>query len=66
MNSGKLTVREKQVLLMVCMEKTAGQIAEALHISASTVYTLRRHLLLKTGSRNKIGLVKYALRNNII
>jgi len=63
MVSHKLSEREIQVLLMVCMDKSAEEISKTLNISTNTVYTHRKNILSKTGSKNKIGLVKFALKN---
>lgn len=62
----KLTLREFEVLQMICEEHTSYEIAQQLSLSPRTVEGYRNSLLSKTGSRNTVGLVKYALRNQII
>ncbi|HEU4717035.1 MAG TPA: LuxR C-terminal-related transcriptional regulator [Bacteroidia bacterium] len=62
----QLSPRELEILVLVCSDKSSREIAEELCISAATVDTHRKALLRKTGSKNKIGLVKFALRNRLI
>ncbi|HTL82594.1 MAG TPA: helix-turn-helix transcriptional regulator [Bacteroidia bacterium] len=62
----RLSNREIQILLLVCNEHSAEEIGKKLNISIGTVYTHRKNLLAKTGARNKVGLVKYAIRNELI
>jgi len=65
-SSGDLTERELEVLKLICRELTNKEIAEKLYISIRTVDAHRRNLLQKTGARNTAGLVKYAVRNNLV
>ena len=60
-----LSTREQQVLTLICQEFTSKEIAEKLFISARTVEGHRRSLQEKTGSRNIVGLVLYAVKNGI-
>ncbi len=59
----KLSIRETEVLTMLCNQLTNKEIAEKLNISFRTVETYRLSLLEKTNSKNVIGLVVYAIRN---
>lgn len=59
----KLTPREIDVLKLICEELTTAEIAERLFVSVNTVESHRKNLLNKTGSKNAIGLVKFALEN---
>ncbi|MFV8440569.1 response regulator [Flavobacterium sp. LB2P44] len=61
-----LTVRETEVLKLICSQKSTVEIAEELFISPRTVEGHRNNLLLKTESRNIAGLVVYAVQNEII
>lgn len=61
----RLTPREKEVLKLICEENTTQQIADQLFISFNTVETHRKNLLHKTGSRNSLGLFKFALDNKL-
>ena len=60
-----LTEREVEILELICREHTNQDIADMLHISVRTVDAHRRNLLQKTGAKNTVGLVKYAIKNNI-
>ncbi len=59
-----LTQREKEVLLLICKELTAKEIADRLFISERTVNHHRANLMEKIGARNTVGLVKYAIENH--
>lgn len=61
-----LSRREIEVLILVCKEYSNIQIAEKLFVSVSTVETHRKNLIARLGVNNTVGLVKYALRNNLI
>ncbi|MFV8368016.1 response regulator [Flavobacterium sp. LB2R40] len=61
-----LTVRETEVLKLICSQKSTVEIAEELFISPRTVEGHRNNLLLKTESRNIAGLVVYAVQNEIM
>ncbi|HEY1039070.1 MAG TPA: response regulator transcription factor [Bacteroidia bacterium] len=61
-----LTARETDILKIICEGKTNKEIAEQLHISASTVDFHRGNIYTKTKSKNVTDLVKYAIKNGII
>jgi DNA-binding NarL/FixJ family response regulator len=58
--------RELEVLTLICQEYTSKEIGEKLYISARTVEGHRRSLQEKTGARNIVGLVLYAVRNGMV
>jgi len=60
-----LSARERQVLTLICQEHTSKEIAEKLYISSRTVEGHRRSLQEKTGSKNLVGLVLYAVKNGM-
>ena len=62
----KLSRREKEVLRLIMDECTTQEIAEKLFISFGTVETHRRNMLIKTGARNTVGLVKMALDYDLL
>jgi DNA-binding NarL/FixJ family response regulator len=62
----EISERELQVLQLICLEKTATEIADTLLISARTVEGHKRKLLDKTGTKNVAGLVLFAVKNNLI
>lgn len=61
----KLTVRELEILRLICNEMTNIEIAKELYISTRTVDVHRQNLLDKTGARNSVGLVIFAIKNNL-
>ncbi len=61
-----LTRRETEVLRLIAMEYTGKEIAEQLHISINTVETHRKNLLRKLKAKNTAGLVRYAMRHDLI
>ncbi|CAH0995709.1 Oxygen regulatory protein NreC [Emticicia aquatica] len=61
-----LSPREIEVLKLVCQEYSSADIAAKLFLSVGTVDTHRKNILIKLGVNNTVGLVKYALKNNII
>lgn len=65
-NEVKLTDREKDILELICRELTTQQIAQKLDVSTHTVETYRKNLLAKTGAKNSVGLLKFALDNNLM
>lgn len=62
----KISEREMEVLELICQEFTSKEIAEKLFISYRTVEGHRRSLQEKTGSRNIVGLVMYAVKNGLV
>ena len=61
-----ITTREKEVLQLICQQKSTAEIAKELFISPRTVEGHRNNLLLKTESKNMAGLVVYAIQNQLI
>lgn len=61
-----LSEKEIEILKLICKQKTTGEIANMLKVSPRTVDGHRNRLLLKTGAKNVVGLVLYALENNFI
>jgi DNA-binding NarL/FixJ family response regulator len=61
-----LSEREKEVLTLVCMEFTAGEIATKMDISARTVEAIKDRLMERFGVKNSVGLVFYAMKNGLI
>lgn len=64
--SNTLTDRELEILKLISLEFSGKEISEKLFISAHTVETHRKNLIKKLNVKNTIGLVKYALKNNLI
>lgn len=62
----QFTKREIEVLALICQEKTTQEIADQLFISPRTVEGHRNNMLIKTGVKNSVGLVLYAIKNKLI
>lgn len=62
----KLTKRELEVLKLICEGLSNAQIAEKLFISIRTVEGHKSNLISKTGVKNTISLVMYALKNSLV
>ena len=62
----ELTPREKEILALVCQEMSTQEIADLLFISVHTVETHRRSLLSKTGCKNSVGLVRFAMEHHLL
>jgi two-component system nitrate/nitrite response regulator NarL len=61
-----LTRREKEIIRLIVLEKTNAEIASTLFISEHTVESHRKNIFRKTGSRNIVGLIKYAYESKLI
>jgi DNA-binding NarL/FixJ family response regulator len=62
----ELNEREIEVLKLICQEKQNTEIADKLFLSVRTVEGYRTKLFEKTGSKNIVGLVIYAIKKGII
>ena len=61
-----LTERELVIIKLIALEYSGKMISEKLFISTNTVETHRKNLLKKLNVKSSIGLVKYAIKNNLI
>lgn len=61
-----LTERELVIIKLIALEYSGKKISEKLFISTNTVETHRKNLLKKLKVKSSIGLVKYAIKNNLI
>lgn len=62
----KFSGREIEVLQQICKGLSNQEIADKLFISPRTVERHRSNLFLKTGSKNSVNLVMYAIKNKLI
>ncbi len=62
----KLTSRETEVLELICKGLTNHEIGQKLFISQRTVEKYRANLLEKTGSKNTVSLVIFAIKNKLV
>jgi len=61
-----LTDREKEVLEGFCEGLTASEISEKLFRSVKTIEAHRSKLLQKSGTKNTLNLVLFAIRNKLV
>ncbi len=60
-----LSKRENEILKLICLEYTNQEIGSKLFISKRTVENHRHKILEKIGAKNTVGLVVYAIANDI-
>lgn len=61
-----LTDREVEVLQLIAQQKTGKEIADKMFISLKTVEGHKNSLFLKTGVKNVVGLIVYAVQNKLV
>ncbi len=61
----ELSEDEKDVVRLICEEKTNEEIADELAKSRRTIESIRTRIMDKIGCRNMIGIVKYAIKEDI-
>jgi DNA-binding NarL/FixJ family response regulator len=61
-----LTIKEIEVLKLMYEEKTKEEISTELDMKGSTVDFHKTNLKFKTGTKNDIGLIKYAILHGIV
>lgn len=62
----ELSEREIQVLQLICKQLSAKEIADKLCLSERTIEGHRKRMLVKTKSKNVVGLILWGVKNNII
>ncbi len=58
--------RETEIIRLICLQKTAKEIAHELNISEKTVDFHRQKIISKMGVKNIVGLAMYAVKRNIV
>jgi DNA-binding NarL/FixJ family response regulator len=61
-----LTPRELEVVKLIAEAYTNRQIADALKLSEKTVESHRGNVLGKLGMRDRVELVRYAIRRGLV
>jgi DNA-binding NarL/FixJ family response regulator len=64
--SEPLTPREQEVVKLIAEAHTNAQIAEILHLAEKTVESHRANVLRKLGMRDRVELVRYAIRRGLV
>jgi len=65
-HADELTPREQEVVKLVAEAHTNKEIAEILHLSEKTVENHRSNAMKKLGMRDRVELVRYAIRRGLI
>ena len=61
-----LTAREEEVVKLIAEAHTNSQIAQVLHLAEKTVESHRANVLRKLGMRDRVELVRYAIRRGLV
>ncbi len=61
-----LSAREEQVVKLIAEAYTNAQIAQTLHLAEKTVESHRANVLRKLGMRDRVQLVRYAIRRGLV
>jgi len=64
--SGALTLREREVLVLVAQGMSAPEIADQLYLSVTTIRTHIQHVYAKLGASDRAGAVAAAVRRGLI
>jgi DNA-binding NarL/FixJ family response regulator len=66
LDESPLTPRETEILKLIAEAHTTRDIAELLVISEKTVERHRTNILAKLGMRDRVELVRYAIRQGLV
>ncbi|MFA6401972.1 MAG: response regulator transcription factor [Salinivirgaceae bacterium] len=61
-----LNDREKEMLQLLCKGLSIVEIADIIHLSPKTIEGYRTKLLIKTETKNTLGLVLFAIKNKLV
>ncbi|HEY4786043.1 MAG TPA: LuxR C-terminal-related transcriptional regulator, partial [Bacteroidales bacterium] len=62
----KFTERELEILEKICKGLSNQEIADSLCISPRTVERHKANIFEKSGSKNSVNLVMFAIKNNLV
>lgn len=62
----EFTIREREIINLICREYSTKEIACKLNTSIRTVDWHRKNMFLKTNSKNSAGMVFYAVKNGLV
>ncbi len=63
--AARFSEKEKEIIQLICQEYASKQIAAETQLAHRTVEKYRDRIMQKTGARNVVGIVIYAIRNGI-
>ncbi|NOT75126.1 MAG: response regulator transcription factor [Cyclobacteriaceae bacterium] len=61
-----LTEREREILELICRERTTKEISQQLSISEGTINVHKHNLQIKLGVKSVIGLIRFAYESGIL
>jgi DNA-binding CsgD family transcriptional regulator len=61
-----LTQQEKKVLVLICQQNTAQEIADKLFISKYTVMRHKQNIKEKIGAKSPVGLLLFAVKCGLV
>jgi DNA-binding NarL/FixJ family response regulator len=61
--NNNLTIRELEIMMMICQGLTTQEISDKLYISNKTVESHRSNIFIKSNVRNSAGLIVWAIKN---
>jgi DNA-binding NarL/FixJ family response regulator len=65
-DDGRLTAREKEILVLIAQSKSNREIARDLSLSANTVAVHRNHIMRKIGVRKATALALFAAEHGLL
>jgi two-component system response regulator NreC len=65
-NTPHFTEKEIAVIKLICQQETNKEIAATLGLSVRSVESAKERIQLKTGARNMVGIVIYAIKKMIV
>ncbi len=60
-----LTLREREIVILIALGKSNGEIAQDLVVSKRTIEKHIAHIILKLGARNRAQIVRWALETGL-
>lgn len=61
----RFSKKELEIIHLICQEHASKNIAAITHLAHRTVEKYRERIMEKTGASNMVGIVKYAIRNDM-
>jgi DNA-binding CsgD family transcriptional regulator len=62
----EFTVKEIEIMRLICRQKTAKEISRLIFLSERTVEQYKSNILKRIGARNMAGIIKFSLKYGII
>lgn len=66
LSSSDLTERETEIIRLICRQYSMKDVAAQLKLSPRTVESHKENILMKTGSKNLVGIVLYAVEHQLL